>query len=283
VDALRAERAQGQPPPAEGQPPADPLAGVDLQAIAMERAVARGKHLVQARYVCVECHGKDFGGGTMIDDPAIGKLFGPNLTARGVTASFTTADWDRAVRHGALHDGKVSFMPTEDFKAMTDRELSDILAYIRTQPPVDRTMPARELGPLGTILVALGQVRPGADSVADHQAAHAVMPPEEAPTPEFGEHLAHICTGCHGPDLSGGKIPGGPPDWPAASNLTPAALKDWTFESFVTLMRTGVRPDGTKVQQPMANMPTYANNMTETELRALWAYMQSVPAKETRR
>lgn len=29
------------------------------------------------------------------------------------------------------------------------------------------------------------------------------------------------CTGCHGAHFGGGAIPGAPPDWPAARNITP--------------------------------------------------------------
>ena len=36
-----------------------------------------------------------------------------------------------------------------------------------------------------------------------------------------GEYVSAMCIGCHGEGLSGGKIPAGPPDWPAAPNLTP--------------------------------------------------------------
>jgi len=53
---------------------ADPLAGVDLDSVALQGAQARGKHYVTATYVCVNCHGADFTGGTMLDDPAIGTL-----------------------------------------------------------------------------------------------------------------------------------------------------------------------------------------------------------------
>lgn len=291
IEQLRAERAAAQgevaaaPAGAAAAPaeaPPDPLAGVDLQKVALDRAIARGKHLVDSRYACRECHGKDLGGGTMIDDPKLGSLHGPNLTTAGVTAPFTAADWDRAVRHGILHDGRVSFMPTEDFKSMSDRELSDVVAFIRSHPPVQRVMPARTLGPLGTVLMATGTIRPGADSVPDHAASHAAEPPAEAPTPEFGRHLAQICTGCHRADLSGGKIASGDPSWPEASNLTPheTGLKGWTYANFEALMRQGVRPDGTKVQPPMALMPTFAAHMTETEMKALWAYLETVPAKE---
>ena len=51
------------------------LSAEEADGLAMERAVERGRHLVEARYVCVECHGADFGGGVMIDDPMIGSIF----------------------------------------------------------------------------------------------------------------------------------------------------------------------------------------------------------------
>src|SRR5690349_2943947 len=56
IEALRAERV------AAGASAADPLAGVDLQAAALARAIARGEHLVTTRVSCGACHGTDFGG-----------------------------------------------------------------------------------------------------------------------------------------------------------------------------------------------------------------------------
>ncbi len=40
-------------------------------------------------------------------------------------------------------------------------------------------------------------------------------------TIDHGAYVANMCLGCHGAKLNGGKIPGGPPDWPPAANLTP--------------------------------------------------------------
>src|SRR5688500_16973410 len=37
------------------------LAPEAAKQLALERARERGRHLVSARYVCVECHGKDLG------------------------------------------------------------------------------------------------------------------------------------------------------------------------------------------------------------------------------
>ena len=92
-----------------------------------------------------------------------------------------------------------------------------------------------------------------------------------------------MCSGCHLEDLSGGKVPGGDPSWPAASNLTPAAgaLGDWSYDEFVTAMREGVRPDGRALVTPMDAVIGYTSNMTETEIQALWAYLRSIPAKPT--
>jgi mono/diheme cytochrome c family protein len=264
-------------------PPLDPLEGVDLGAIAMERAVERGKHLVEARYACSECHGADFGGGTMVDDPAIGQLMGANLTlgSGSRTLEYKPADWDRIVRHGIRPDGTATPMPAKDFFAMSDRELSDIVAYIRSMPPVDRDMPPVKYGPLGKVLAATGQFVFSADSHPDHQAAHPVEPPPEAPDATFGKHIAQACTGCHRADFSGGPVAGGPPDWPPAANLTPAGLTGWTYEDFKGAMLEGKRPDGTALRPPMADMPKMAKNMSETELQAMWAFLQTLPATPT--
>ena len=45
--------------------------GSDPDTIALQRALERGEHLIAARYGCRECHGSNFGGGVMVDDPAL--------------------------------------------------------------------------------------------------------------------------------------------------------------------------------------------------------------------
>jgi cytochrome c553 len=244
-----------------------------------ELAARRGKHLVEARYACIECHGANFGGGTMIDDPAIGRVLGSNLTLGegGVTANYQPGDWDRKVRHGVRPDGRSGFMPSEDYQLMSDRELSDIVAYIRSLPPVDNVVPPVELGPIGTVLVATGQLQVAAERLhkTDH---HAVEPPPAEPTVAFGEHLMGVCTGCHRANFEGGPMVGAPPDWLPPSNLSPseAGLGAWSYEDFVKVMRAGIRPDGSPVGVPMVMMTKYSSRMTDTELQAMWAYLRTV-------
>jgi mono/diheme cytochrome c family protein len=261
---------------------ADPEAA---EKLARERAIERGKHLVSARYGCMDCHGENFGGGVMVDDPAMGSLLGPNITLGegSVTREYAAADWDRIVRHGIRKDGRPALMPSEDFLKMSDRELSDVITYIRSLPPVDNAVPASTLGPVGKILLATGKFRLSVHAVPDHEAAHAGDPPPAGETLEFGAHIAQVCTGCHRADLQGGPIVQGPPDWAPARNLTPHedGLAGWTFEQFDTAMRTGVRPSGEAMKAPMSIMTPYAANMTETEMKALWLYISSIEARPT--
>ena len=92
---------------------------------------------------------------------------------------------------------------------------------------------------------------------------HSLPPPKPvaaAVTVEHGAYVAAMCIGCHGAGLSGGKIPGGPPDWLAAANITPGdksvmpAYKDGT--SFAAMMKTGKRPDGSAIKGDAVRIAT---------------------------
>ncbi len=75
--------------------PFEPLA-VPTDAASIEE----GRRLTAIRG-CADCHGEDFGGNVMIDDPMIGRFYAANLTKGegSATADFTAEDWDRAIRH----------------------------------------------------------------------------------------------------------------------------------------------------------------------------------------
>jgi len=169
-------------------------------------------------------------------------------------------------------------MPAIDFVNLSDRELSDIVAYIRSQPPVDRDLGPVKLGPVFTFLIATDSGAFSASGI-DHDKAHAVEPPDSAPTPQYGKHLVQVCRGCHGGRLSGGKLKGDP-NMPIVANLTPHAtgLRDWTEADFIRAMREGKRKDGTAIS---AYMPWKAyGQMGDTELIAMYAYLRTVPPLE---
>ena len=270
------------PFPAREVSVADPAADLtETREGAMAKAVERGRHLVVSRYACTECHGANFGGGVMVDAFPLGRLLGPNLTTGqgSRTLDYQPADWDRIVRHGVLPDGRPAAMPSEDFKLMSDQELSDIVAYIRSLPPVDNEVPKSSLGPLGKFLVATGQLPLSASLITSHHSPHADYPPPTEASVDFGRHLAGVCTGCHRQDFSGGPIAGGDPSWVPARNLTPHpdALGDWSLEQFSRALRDGVRPDGTSLNPPMTLLMPYAQRMADVEIEAIWMYLQSLP------
>ncbi len=245
-------------------------------------ALERGEHLLAARYGCRECHGQDFGGGTMMDAMPMGRFLGPNLTLGegGVTRDFTPADWDRAVRHGVGHDGRPLVMPAADFRLMSDQELADIVTFIRSQPPIDNTVPPITLGPVGKFLMARGAFPLSAD-VIDPNASHPALPPAATATVEFGQHLAATCVGCHKPDFSGGPI-GGDPSWAPAANLTPAGvLAAYDLDQFKRTLREGVLPDGSAAKVPMTFVLPFAQRMTDVELEAIFMFLKTLPPRET--
>lgn len=243
-------------------------------------ALERGRHLAVTRG-CTDCHGADLGGNVIMEEPPIGRLAGPNLTGGkgGVVAGFNSTDWERAIRHGVKSDGHgLLFMPTTDFASLTDADAAALIAWLIQQPPVDREQAPSYVGPIGRALFAFGQLPLiGARSI-DQQAPHRAEL-TIAPTAEYGHYLAQACTGCHGKHFSGGAVPGVPPSFPKAANLTPDAasgLGSWNKTDFYRALREGRKPDGSALD-PF--MPWKAlRQLSDTELDALWAYLRTVPS-----
>jgi mono/diheme cytochrome c family protein len=236
--------------------------------------VAEGERLFVSRG-CGDCHGADGGGRTFIDD-APARLSGSNLTR--VAAGFGASDWSRAVRYGLRSDGTaLVFMPSHEYYAMPDGDLAAIAAHVRTLPPVERELPPNEVRMLGRVVDLAGGFHLFPASVIDHEGARPFVP-EPAPTAEYGAYLAVACTGCHGAQLSGGPIPGAPPELGLPLNLTmhESGLAAWSGEDFRRSMREGVTPDGRQLngeQMPWPNL----SRMNDVEIDAIWAYLQTVP------
>jgi cytochrome c553 len=220
----------------------------------------------------------------MLDEPVMAVLHGPNLTGgRGsAVAHYTWADWDRAVRHGVRRDGTPLLMPSQDFAALSDDELGEIVAYLARVPAVDRTTKPASLGPIGATLVATGLWQLAPTQIENHSRPHPAALPQSV-SAELGASVSGVCRGCHGAHLSGGKIVLGDPTWPAAANLTPhvQGLAGWRYADFERAMRSGVRPDGQRMRAPMNLITPYTSKLHDTELRALWLYLSNLPPRRT--
>ncbi len=240
--------------------------------------VAAGRHIATIRG-CVDCHGPDLGGRIVVDDPAIGLLAATNLTGGGQGAVLTEADWERAVRHGVRRDSSpLLMMPAHEYSVLSDEDLGAIVAYARSLPAIGTAQPGAKPGPLGRALHLAGQFPLLPAEKVDHAAPHPARVAVE-PTAAYGGYLASSCIGCHGETLAGGKIPGAPPEWGPAANITPAGIGNWTEADLARALRTGRRPDGSTMDTTV--MPVrLLKTMTDVEVTALYAYLKTVPPRE---
>jgi mono/diheme cytochrome c family protein len=241
-----------------------------------EATIERGRHLVEAVAGCADCHGEDFAGKLFLDAPPF-RLVASNLTAGvgGVAGAYSDADWVRAVRYGVRPDGRpLLFMPVKGFSQLSDADLTAILAYVKSRPPVDNQPGSSALHLLGRALLLAGEYQLPAETV-DLAAAPLVAPPLGR-TVEYGEYLTVIgnCRECHGENLTG-MPPLEPGSLPSANLTLGGRLQWWSEEDFINAMRTGVRPDGSQITD---SMPwRVLANQTDDEVGAIYRYLQTLP------
>lgn len=241
-------------------------------------AVGRGKYLYESRG-CADCHGARAGGQLFLDEDNGLRVAGPNITRGGVTAAYQPEDWERTIRHGVKPDGRpVMVMPAEDYNRLTDADLAALVSYVRHLPPQEGGAAVMELPLPVRVLYGFGAIKDAAAKI-DH-ARPPAQPVEAGVNVEHGAYVANMCIGCHGEHLSGGPIPGGPPAWPAAANLTPGEgsvmprYKEPT--AFIAMLRSGKRPDGSAIQV----MPFGAlSKLNDVDAQALHAYLQTLPPR----
>jgi len=173
----------------------------------------------------------------------------------------------------------MTLMPSRDYNRMTDPDFAALVAYVRSLPPTAGEAAVIRQPLIVQALYVVGVIKDDAEQID-----HALPPPApvaETVSVEHGRYVAFMCTGCHGDGFSGGAIPGTPPDWPPAANLTPgsgSAMADYDRpEKFAAMLRTGKRPDGHPVS---AVMPFETlRNLNDTDVGALYAFLKSLPAR----
>lgn len=245
-------------------------------------SIARGEKIVRTMTGCWGCHGEDLGGRAVLDEPMIMTLYAPNLTTGkgGAAATFTPEDWDRAVRHGVGPGGKpLLLMPSQNWSHMTDQDLGDVVAYIKSLPPVDHPVPESGLGPMGYYLALTYPDFIPASEIDHSQPSLASIQPSVSP--EYGGYLVWLgqCHDCHGPSLSGRQLP--LPGEPPSRNLTPGGeLAGWSQQDFIRTIRTGVTPSGDKLRPPMTDVLQAMRLQSDDQLTAIYLYLQSLPPKE---
>ena len=263
--------------------------------------IARGRHLALGPAHCADCHapldvrdkveaGEEvaLSGGFSFVIP-LGTLNAANITSDAETGIGNLSDGEiaRSLRYGIRHDGQaiLDLMPFYD---LSEEDLTAIISWLRTQPPVKNEIPENSYTFLGKMIKTFVMV-PSGD--ADVPAA-----PAPGPTAEYGKYLVNSvanCRGCHternlmdgsfvGPELAGGfpfEIfgPDGkivPGKHVVSPNLTPepgtGIMASWSQEDFIARFRNGRVIPGS----PMPWGPF--SRMDEEELIAIYKYLKSV-------
>ncbi len=257
----------------------------NLKVSGTPEQIARGKEIA---YSCVGCHSPNgdlplTGGQTNFAElapgaPSFGNLYPPNLTPAGELASWTDGEIIRAIREGVHKSGRpLIVMPAPTFHNMSDEDVQSVVAYLRSQPPVNRgasfDSPSNGVNLLGALFLGVGV---GPTSVTP-PITQAVVAPPRGPTAEYGKYLVSFagCTDCHGEKLTGGTAGG--PGGPQTPNLTLVVPK-MAEGDLMSLFRTGT-VGGQKISD---NMPwkDYNRSFSDDDIRALYAYLHGLAPTE---
>ena len=265
--------------------------------------VARGSYVVNHLASCGACHTtRDSGkigdperadallaGGNVLEtvQPRM-RVWVPNITGDAETG---IGGWSddlvmRAIRDGVDDEGKFlnPLMPFGSFQYMSDEDVRDVVAYLRSVPQVRQSRkPVKNEVPW-TVHVALDWF-----GAAMHRPARGVTAPSPSHRLEYGEYVARLatCADCHSLGTRGPRDPGdrflagsdvpfpeGGRVW--APNITPdpeTGIGRYRPEQVKGSLREGLRLDGKKMAPPMSTLIPHYSGMTDEDLDALVAYL----------
>ncbi len=246
-----------------------------LEVEPSDALLGRGRHIATAVAQCQFCHGSDLGGREMANDFLLGRLRSTNLTGGrgGIGATYTEADWVRALRFGVGRDGRsLALMPSVYLSRLTDRDLAAVIVYLKQVPPVDQEAASgMKAGVLARIALSAGGAN---DLLSAGEIANRtrVLRSEGSSDSLPSDYLVDVgnCRICHHADLRGGLHPLALPDEPPPSDLRPGgAMAGWRLADFERAMRSGVTPDGRELDREYMPWPAYAA-LTDDEIESLW-------------
>jgi mono/diheme cytochrome c family protein len=274
--------------------------------------IARGQYLANGIARCFLCHSpldnrdpavprpETLGAGDVLDEKA--PLAASNITPDRETGLGDWSDQEiiRAIREGIGRDGReLQEHPANYYSVMTDQDVSAVVAYLRSLPPIHRNLP-RSAPPLRKSEWIQRRTVPALSSALNSPVKR-------------GAYLVQLgeCIGCHTPSHADGsafrelEFAGGrrfrlekgygtdigafdptfssataaPPTTGhvvASANITPdpSGISYYTEAIFVRTIRTG-KVNG--VRQLSAAMPwVFFRTMSDPDLRDIFAYLKSV-------
>lgn len=255
-----------------------------LQAQQNDDLVAKGRYIATVGD-CAACHGENFAGGAPVSSP-LGAILAPNITFDDTGIK----GWSEQQFADALRKGRAPVkgwlypaMPYTSYTGMSDDDVHALYTYLKTVPPVSRTVTQTELPfpfyrpamaiwnilnldygrPAGAVEVQGGKVQRGRYLV---------------------ETLGH-CSTCHTPrgSLMGqedGKHLGGATqgNW-HAPNITsdPSGIGGWSAADFTQFLQTGHNQWAVASGDMGLVVSRSLSHLTDSDIAAMVAYLRQVP------
>lgn len=255
----------------------------------------KGQYIFAAAGGC-GCHGVNLAGYNP-SGPPFGEIFtGPfgSVPASNITSdkdtgvgNWTDAQLMDAIRNGVDDGGHTLFpiMPYMTLHFMSDADVADLVAFLRTVPAVSNKVPERQLnGSAPTV---------------------PPLPPSPATAPASGlargKYLATVvgdCNACHTPQtpqgapdmskmLAGGVVAREGGTFEVGPNITtdgPTGIGYWTGQDIVTYLKQGIGPNGRTADGLMGEAVAGGfrrlgfNQLTDQDAAAIAAWLKTVPA-----
>ncbi len=264
--------------------------------------IARGKYIFGAAAGC-GCHTVPKqplnAGGRKYDGP-FGTVYSSNITPDPTTGigKWTDEQIITATRGGRRPNGErlIPVHPYTVFNGMAEQDLKDVVAYLRSVPPVSRAAPAKKI----TVPMFESVFLP---------AWLATFAPRETPPAAAatsggarGEYLARAvahCGECHTPrtmtmavDNSrflAGNQKGKGPEGSAVPNITPdreTGIGSWSEEQITDYLETGNKPDGDVagglMMEAIQGTSAGYKDLTKADRQAIAKYLKSIPPVKNR-
>lgn len=268
----------------------------DFQVTSDSASIARGKKLVLT--LCNNCHGREksqLSGGHMTDIPMFGEIYAPNITQhpeKGKLAQYSDAELAYLLRTGIKRDGQFAppYMPK--LPLLSDNDLNAIVSFLRSDDPMvqpsDEVQPVSQPSFLTKFLCTI--------AIKPYEYRSGIADPDPTNKVELGRYLAlgvAGCFECHSADFKtnnslepekspgffggGNKLMNLEGEIVLSPNITmhpENGIGSWTEEEFVQAVRFSTRPKG---GEPLKYPMVPYNHISDEEVRAIWAYMQTVP------
>ncbi len=246
---------------------------------------------------CGSCHAADkakgddkllLGGGHRLETP-FGTFVSPNISPDpedGIGA-WSDADFLNAMKAGVSPDGRHYYpaFPYASYARMTNQDVADLWAFLKTLPPVDGVAPAHELGFPFNVHRGIGLWK-----LAFLTDEPAVTIADASPEVLRGQYLVEgpgHCGECHTPRnaagatdysrwLAGGPAPEGTGRIPGLHNSEPG-LAGWSATDIAYYLESGFTPDFDSVGGSMVSVQDNTSRLLAEDRAAIAAYLKALP------